>query len=126
MTLGQRFMKFVFKRDEQRNVRGGYSRFANIYCQKCRTHLCLYQKDGPGPLKRIYLDRIFAPEKLTGLEEKAVKAISDLICAGCERVIAIPGIYKEENRKAYMLFSYSFIKKISKGEYPPKIAKLKQ
>ena len=85
----------------------------------------MYQKDGSGILKRLYLDRIFAPDKLARLQNiGSIKLINNLICENCKNLIVVPIIYEKENRKAFHLKQGSFIKKISKGEYPPPISKL--
>ena len=47
-----------FKSDKFKKARGGYSRLFDIRCEKCGNHICYYQKDGPGILKRMYLDRV--------------------------------------------------------------------
>ena len=39
-------------------------RLLDISCAKCDTHLFYYQKDGPGMLKRMYLDRIYGSKKI--------------------------------------------------------------
>jgi hypothetical protein len=44
--------------DKYRDNRGGYSRIVEISCKECGNFLFYYQKDGSGPLKRLYLDRI--------------------------------------------------------------------
>ena len=103
--------KFKFKSDKYRKARGGYSRFLNIYCSKCHKHIFLYQKDGPGPLKRAYKDRILAPEE--------IKETKNISCPNCKSKIGTFYIYEKENREAYLLDPLSFIKKITKGIYPP-------
>src|SRR3989338_8331432 len=55
-------MTSKFKSDKYRKTRGGYSRFLNVLCEHCGAKILVYQKDGHGPLKRLYFDRIFAPE----------------------------------------------------------------
>lgn len=114
--------KFKFKTDKYRNSRGGSSKFLNIYCEHCGTHILLYQKDGPGPLKRMYLDRIVAPQRLTDLQSANI--VPNLLCRGCKRLIAIPSIYEKEKRRAYALLAYTIIKKSGAGLYPPKVTKL--
>lgn len=116
--------KFKFINDKYRKNRGGTSKFLNIYCEHCGSFLLLYQKDGPGPLKRIYLDRIMAPKKLFDLQNQ--QEISNLICQNCKRIIAIPSVYKEERRKVYLLLAYTIIKKTGKGVYPPQVVKLER
>jgi len=59
--------KSVFKSDKYKRTRGGYSRLLDISCAKCGTHLFYYQKDGPGMLKRMYLDRIYDSKKYSQL-----------------------------------------------------------
>ena len=66
--------KSKLKQDKFRKSRGGYSRFLIINCEKCEGFIALYQKDGPGPLKRMYLDRIFSPKSLVGLEPQRSEA----------------------------------------------------
>ncbi|OGY28605.1 MAG: hypothetical protein A3A61_04335 [Candidatus Woykebacteria bacterium RIFCSPLOWO2_01_FULL_43_14] len=111
--------KFKLKKDSFSDARGSYSRFLNIYCDHCGSHILLYQKDGPGPLKRLYQDRVFAPQNIVSPSKP-----TPLVCSACRSLIAIPAIYEKENRPAYLLLSYAFIKKVGTGEYPPKKAKL--
>ena len=106
--------KIEFKKDKYKKARGGYSRFLEIKCEKCRNTLALYQKDGPGTLKRMYIDRIFSPEKLVKLQSIAVKKIPNLTCSKCKQVIGIPYIYPKEKRPAFRLFEGSVTKKIVK------------
>ncbi|PIP74570.1 MAG: hypothetical protein CO135_01120 [Candidatus Levybacteria bacterium CG_4_9_14_3_um_filter_35_16] len=101
--------KFKFKRDKYRKTRGGTSHFLDLYCTKCKNHLLLYQKDGPGILKRLYLDRILAPDEL--ISSKL------LVCLKCSSLIGNLSIYEKEKRKAFNLIPGTLTKKISKGEY---------
>ncbi len=116
------FMKYKLISDKFRKARGGYSRFLNIYCNNCNTHLFLYQKDGPGPLKRAYLDRIIAPP-IRKYSVNSINSVPPLLCNSCKNVIGKPYIYDKENRPAYLLERTSFTKKVTTGVYPP-IAKL--
>lgn len=112
--------QFNLKSDAYRKTRGGYSRFLNIYCSKCKNHILLYQKDGPGPLKRLYLDRIFAPNNLTSLYlARHAKKISNLVCPNCHSRIGTLYKYPKEKRLAFLLNPISFIKRVGKGIYPP-------
>lgn len=97
---------FTLKHDVYRKSRGGYSRFLVISCSHCDEALLLYQKDGPGHLKRLYVDRIHAPK---------IDGTKNLVCKKCKRLIAIPGIYEKENRPVFFLLSYAFTKKVSTG-----------
>lgn len=90
------------KKDAYSRARGGWSRILEIKCSKCNHLICHYQKDGPGPLKRMYLDRIInGPNKST-----------KLVCASCGEIIGSYYIYPKENRPAYHLQLGSVSKKI--------------
>lgn len=93
-----------FKNDKYRSARGGYSRFLNLSCASCESSLFLYQKDGPGPLKRIYLDRILS--KISFVKHK------EFTCRHCKKIIGTFFIYKKENRPAIRLYQDSIVKKI--------------
>ena len=53
----------VLKSDKFKKARGGPSMLLEIFCSACKAKVCLYQKDGPGLLKRMYLDRISDPAR---------------------------------------------------------------
>lgn len=111
---------FELKNDTFRKARGSYSRFLNIYCYTCKNYLLLYQKDGPGPLKRLYFDRIIAPDTLTDLQKKySVKKTPKLMCFHCKTIIGTAQIYDLESRECFHLRPGYFYKKLSKGVYPP-------
>ena len=93
------------KNDKYKKARGGWSRMLDICCEHCSNHICYYQKDGPGPLKRMYHDRI------TGLPTKS----RQLACPSCYSVLGVGITYEKENRPAYRLFVGSITKKIVKG-----------
>jgi hypothetical protein len=88
--------------DKYRKARGGYSRLLNLSCEGCGKYICDYQKDGPGPLKRIYLDRILNIGKL--------KIAGKIVCPSCDRWLGVKSFYKKENRPCVILFQ-SVIKK---------------
>jgi RNase P subunit RPR2 len=89
--------------DKYKMERGNYSRLLDITCSKCNTHLFFYQKDGPGPLKREYLDRIIANHKFKGTK--------GLYCSNCKDVLGIWINYTRENRPAFRLFQDSVKKR---------------
>lgn len=101
--------QFSLKNDKYRKIRGGYARFLNLYCASCKHYLALYQKDGPGPLKRLYLDRILAPEIFKNKKE--------LICKSCKKIIGTRYIYQKEKRLAIRLYQDAIVKKVGKGVY---------
>jgi hypothetical protein len=91
------------KNDKFRNARGGYSRVLKISCQKCGEYICTYQKDGPGNLRRMYIDRIDNPT--VSILRK------DLSCKN-GHLLGIRIIYDKEKRAAFRLFVDSVTKKI--------------
>jgi hypothetical protein len=100
-------MKNAFKSDTYRKNRGGHSRWFLLSCEKCGNSIATYQKDGPGILKRLYLDRII---NLKNTEEK------ELVCKKCKTVLGVLIVYKKENRPAYRLFAGAVAKKIIKSQ----------
>ena len=96
---------FTFKKDQYSNIRGGYSALLDIRCQYCGNHICFYQKDGPGELRRMYCDRIVSPKELVEkIKVENFNELNPLQCNNCNRVIAMPIIYEQENRFALRLF----------------------
>lgn len=93
------------KRDRYSKARGGWSRILDMRCEKCDGHVCYYQKDGPGHLKRMYIDRIIDIR------------VSDaqLNCPDCSAVLATKILYVKENRPAYRLFVGAVTKHIVKS-----------
>lgn len=84
-----------------------------ICCAKCQAYLMSYQKDGPGPLLRCYLDRIHHPDALAQRQHETFekKSFPKLTCTSCESVIGFPVTYKKEKRAAYHLVPTSFVLK---------------
>lgn len=97
---------FRFKSDAYKKARGGYSRCLLLRCEKCKQTILLYQKDGPGILKRLYVDRVIAPAGLPGRKNQ------NLTCKGCKTVLGIPFLYKKENRPAWRLFAGAVEKEV--------------
>lgn len=90
------------KNDRYRKTRGGNSRILDVTCEGCCAHVSYYQKDGPGLLKRMYVDRFI------DLEPDG----DELKCIFCGRILGSLIDYKKENRPAYRLFVGSVCKKI--------------
>ncbi len=105
---------FSLKKDKYKSVRGGYSRLLNVFCRKCESAILVYQKDGPGVLKRLYLDRIFEPANLTNLQALNLKEIPVLKCKKCGQMLGAPYIYPKEKRKAFRLFQEAVISRLRK------------
>ncbi len=97
--------KVKFQSDKYKKARGGKSRWLQIFCEKCEELLVKYQKDGPGILKRMYLDRMMGVDTGKWLKE-------NLVCSKCETVLGVPIIYKKEDRPAIRLFAGAVGKKI--------------
>lgn len=95
----------TLKNDKYKKARGGYSRLLKIGCRKCNSQICLYQKDGAGNLRRMYLDRIINP--IISITQKELK---------CQKghLLGIKIVYEKENRLAFRLFVDAVTKKITK------------
>lgn len=96
----------IFKSDKFKKARGGPSRLLEICCAKCGTRVCLYQKDGIGLVKRMYLDRMIDPSM--SIDTKT------LVCAKCGAHLGNAMIYEKENRSAFRLELGAIAKKIAK------------
>lgn len=101
--------KLAFNNDRYKRNRGGYSRWLSLSCEKCKTQLLVYQKDGAGILKRLYVDRIISASGALGRR--------DLVCKKCNTVLGILMFYKKEDRPAYRLFAGAIEKRIIKGNF---------
>jgi hypothetical protein len=109
-------MNPVFKNDAYKKSRGGYSRLLAISCESCGALICHYQKDGPGILRRMYLDRISGSSHYVGLQHTKEKDIPNLLCTPCDRVLGVCVTYEKEQRLAYRLFVGAVTKKIIKAK----------
>lgn len=100
----EKIEKFAFKNDSYAKRRGAPAMLA-MHCAKCGVYVMSYQKDGPGPLLRCYLDRIHHPESLEKRQREPFdkKTAPKLQCENCQSVIGSPIIYEKENRPAYHL-----------------------
>ena len=92
---------YKIKNDQYKRSRGGKSTVLDVCCGACGSHISYYQKDGPGLLKRMYLDRFI------DLRPKG----ESLRCLSCGRVIGVLTVYKTESRPAYRLFVGAVSKK---------------
>ncbi len=95
-----------FKNDKFRKSRGGYTRLLKISCRECGSSVCLYQKDGPGNLRRMYIDRVIEP--LVSISRKYLFCLKG-------HLLGIKIIYQKERRPAFRLFADSITKKIAKA-----------
>jgi peptide methionine sulfoxide reductase MsrB len=90
------------KNDKYKRSRGT-SQALDISCKQCGEHVAYYQKDGPGSLKRMYLDR-FIDIQPTG---------DELRCRACNQLLGHKINYKREDRPAYRLFEGTINKRKS-------------
>jgi len=94
----------TFQKDSFRKARGGKSRWLLLKCEKCEHPVCFYQKDGPGLLKRLYIDRITSLPK-TVLDKH-------FTCSSCNTLLGVGMVYEKEKRRAYRLFVGAVTKEI--------------
>ena len=92
------------KNDSYKTARGGYARLLAVGCATCGTHLFSYQKDGPGIVKRRYLDRIYQSNAYEGLQHCTLPHLPQLLCPQCGEHLGMPMIYQQEQRLAFRLF----------------------
>lgn len=90
---------FEPKQDEYFLTRGATCSVLFLHCNKCDRRLFKYQKDGPGPLKRLYNDRIIECDRALRSE---MNKHTLFCCCGAE--IGIDLVYEKENRDAIRLF----------------------
>ncbi|MDB4979243.1 MAG: hypothetical protein JWM56_1429 [Candidatus Peribacteria bacterium] len=92
--------------DQYTHNRGGDAKIHTLLCFMCNEPLATYQKDGPGPLKRIYLDRIHEPTELK--TAKTIDDMQNLHCRQCRELLGTPMVYARlfgEQRLAYRLYA---------------------
>src|SRR5215510_8933519 len=109
-----RMSNIAWKNDAYKQARGGYARLLAVSCASCGTHLFYYQKDGPGIVKRLYLDRIYQSKVYEGLQHRALQHIPPLLCPQCGEHLGIPIVYQKEQRLAFRLFAGAVTTKIRK------------
>jgi hypothetical protein len=91
-----------FQADAYQEARGGYSQMLRVSCSKCGQSVGEYQKDGPGPLKRMYVDRL---SLVSGDTEFSVGKF--LNCSRCHGPLALGYIYPKEQRPAWLRFAHA-------------------
>lgn len=87
------------KHDSYRSARGGTAKLLDIYCRSCDSKVAIYQKDGPGELKRCYLNRFMYPPSLSSFEKRVrydnIKDVPNFVCNNCNTVLGTPFIYSD-------------------------------
>lgn len=108
-----------FKQDKFRKSRGGWSRIVLVSCggSDCGEPVLVYKKDGPGMLKRLYLDRILAPPAIAQSND------IELQCPHCPRRLGMQTTWHQEDRPAYQLFAGAVCKSVISAD---KLEKMKQ
>ena len=100
-------MKYQIKKDKYTKARGGNAKFLILSCGTCLKEIFIYQKDGPGSLVRLYLDKFVAPEsfikELNNIENK--NDMHGLKCPNCSELLGVPMIYEKEKRLAFRLLN---------------------
>lgn len=94
-------MRIRLINDRYRKARGGYARFLAISCEKCGAEVCRYQKDGPGNIRRMYIDRISYP--------KVSLASKHLFCPN-RHLLGVKMMYEKENRPIFRMFQDAITK----------------
>ena len=107
--------RLVLQNDVYWKRRGRYARLLDVHCRKCKNHIAMYQKDGAGTLRRLYLDRIFSPSSLRQLQRKKGKINKALQCRKCHEVLGTLSQYKQENRKIFRLYQDAVVTRIKRA-----------
>ncbi len=106
-------MTDVIRRDKFYRFRGSTTTIVAIKCSRCNKNICTYQKDGTGNLHRLYLDRIINSDPFFKIPEYnklvSYKDLPNLVCS-CRSPIAVPMVYKKEDRLAFRLLHGSIHK----------------
>ncbi len=92
------------KKDKYLRERGGCAKIIKISCAKCSSLIFIYQKDGPGWLKRCYLNRIIPLEKYSNIKD--IREMKNLACR-CGEILGSP-IKNKDNRLAFHLIRRKF------------------
>lgn len=93
---------FKYKYDSYTKRRGAPALLV-IKSACCGRYIMCYQKDGPGPLLRCYIDRIHHPPHVR-LQKYSINKHTDLaplVCVACNIIIGVPMLYEKEKRPAY-------------------------
>lgn len=101
-------------RDESQAARGE-PKMLRLCCDRCGRQFAIYQKDGEGPLKRMYLDRVHEPAELRAMATGPLEALPEVFRCQCGEEIGVRMLYGKaalgnrmthstENRFAIRLF----------------------
>lgn len=87
-----------FERDTSYRRRGGSAQWLLLLCGVCKEEITLYQKDGPGKLLRLYLDRVANTDGERPYKNLPYKEIGALTCNACSSVIGVPMLYAKDEK----------------------------
>jgi len=87
----------------------GTPQMLDLFCRFCGKWVMEYQKDGPGPLLRCYVDRIHNCSSTLDFTVDTLTVASLWSCDHCHGVLAKPYIYQNhgEFRPAYQILTDS-------------------
>jgi hypothetical protein len=85
-----------FEKDSSYRSRGGSAQWLLLLCGVCKEPLAFYQKDGPGKLHRLYLDRLADSKNNRPLKSFELDKIQKLNCFVCDSVIGVPMLYEKD------------------------------
>jgi hypothetical protein len=104
------------KKDKYLRERGGTAKIINVSCSKCGKLIFVYQKDGPGWLKRCYINRIISPNSYQTLAKnkdlKETSQLKPLVCE-CGFIMGTP-IKHKDGRLAFHLIRGNFVRGTNK------------
>lgn len=103
-------------KDQFYQSRWGYLRALEITCRSCGWFISYYQKDGPGNLRRMYLDRM-SQAKLPVHWRVECEKLTPVRCPHCQKLLGTCYIYEKENREAIILYQDAVKKKIVKQTF---------
>jgi len=101
--------EILFKNDRYKKNRGGHSRWLLLSCEKCQNKVAIYQKDGPGILKRTYLDRIFGQ-----IETKE----NNFVCPKCSHRYELKAFQRRPHRSLVDGAFASMMQRVTSGTAP--------
>jgi len=104
------------KKDKYFRERGGTAKIINVSCASCGKLIFVYQKDGPGWLKRCYLNRIIEPKEFAQIQkDKSIREPNDFsnLKCNCGNILGSPMKHKD-GRLAFHLIRGKFKRSIHK------------
>lgn len=85
-----------FTKDRAYRRRGGSAEWLLLDCVSCKSNLAFYQKDGPGNILRLYLDRISDSDGDRPYKQTPFNQVRNLGCYACNALIGVPLLYDKD------------------------------